>query len=280
MSHPASQVVPTATQYLYVDGASLRGRLENVSRQFFDGIVFEIDFQKLKGGFTKVFYYDAVPVREDGEDEATYENRIKPIRAIFEAAASTDGVHVYEGDARRRRRRGLEQKKVDVKLTVDMLSHTFRRNMLSATLLTGDGDFKPLLDALVEMGMFVTLWYPAGETSQELIQAADSRVKLGWYDLGSVLTPPSQSAFNLPGPGHSDPRAARGDPIHEWDAGGKKHGLYYMPDGKLFVVTRDDDALNTLRMQHTNLELLRECCLEAQNIEIPENAQVAASRLR
>ena len=187
MPHPANQVVPTATQYLYVDGASLRGRIANLSEKFFCGASFDIDFAKLKGGFTKVFYYDAIPVREEGEEEAAYEHRISPIRAIFDAAASADGIHVYEGDARRRRRRGLQQKKVDVMLTVDMLSHTFRRNMLSATLLTGDGDFKPLLDALVEMGMFVTLWYPADETSSELIQAADARIKLGWYDLQSIL---------------------------------------------------------------------------------------------
>jgi uncharacterized LabA/DUF88 family protein len=203
MPHPASQVVPMATQYLYVDGASLRGRIDNVSRQFFNNAAFDIDFQKLKGGFTKVFYYDAVPVREEGEDEATYDARINPIRAVFDAAVATDGVHVYEGDARRRRRRGLEQKKVDVMLTVDMLSHTFQRNMRSATLLTGDGDFKPLVDALVHMGMFITWWYPADETSRELIEAADSRFKIGWYDLESILTPTSQQLFEIPKPGHT-----------------------------------------------------------------------------
>ena len=38
-----------------------------------------------------------------------------------------------------------------------MLSHAHRKNMHKTTLLTGDLDFKPLVDALVQDGMFVTL---------------------------------------------------------------------------------------------------------------------------
>jgi uncharacterized LabA/DUF88 family protein len=47
--------------------------------------------------------------------------------------------------------------------------------MHQATLLTGDNDFKPLIDALVQDGLFVTLMYPPDETSRELMQAADAR---------------------------------------------------------------------------------------------------------
>jgi uncharacterized LabA/DUF88 family protein len=275
MPHPANQAVPTAPRYLYVDGASLRGRLQNISDKFFGGIAFDVDFQKLKGGFTKVFYYDAIPVRETTETEERYEARTRNIRAVFDAAASTNGVHVYEGDARRRRRRGLEQKTVDVKLTVDMLSHTFRRNMLAATLLTGDADFKPLVDALVEMGMFVTLWYPQDETNDELIKSADTRVMLGWYDLQSVLTAQSQPRFILPQPAHSRPSEPRGNLLFNWNRDGHDLGLYVQPDNE-FLVTREDDPQNTLRMHHGNFELLRQCCLEARNIEIPEAGVTAA----
>lgn len=122
-----------------------------------------------------MFYYDALPVREDGEAEKDHEMLVKPQKDMLDAVASVDRVHVYEGDARRRRKRGLEQKKVDVMLTVDMLTHAFRKNMHQATLLTGDNDFKPLIDALVQDGLFVTLMYPPDETSRELMQAADAR---------------------------------------------------------------------------------------------------------
>jgi hypothetical protein len=53
-------------------------------------------------------------------------------------------------------------------LTVDILTHTFRRNMDAATLLTGYVDFKPLIDTSVQNAMYVTLWYPPEETSCEL----------------------------------------------------------------------------------------------------------------
>jgi NYN domain len=180
---------------------------------------------------------------------------------VFGAASSTDGVHVYEGDARRRQRRGLEQKMVDVMLAVDMLSHTFRRNMLSTTLLSGDADFKPLM-------------YPADETSSELLRAADVRVKLGWYDLRSLLTESSQKAFVLPNPGHTSPETQRGQLVFGWNAAGKEHGIYIRSDGQI-LVTREDDPLNTLHMSHANFDLLRECCLEARDIVIPD-AGVAA----
>jgi uncharacterized LabA/DUF88 family protein len=91
------------------------------------------------------------------ETDQAYEARVRPQRELFDSAAGVDRVHVYEGDARRRRKRGLEQKKVDVMIAVDMLTHTFRRNMHEATLLTGDNDFKPLVDALVHEGMFITI---------------------------------------------------------------------------------------------------------------------------
>jgi uncharacterized LabA/DUF88 family protein len=275
--HPANQVVPMATQYLYVDGGALRGRIKNLSEKFFGGITLNVDFKKLKGSFTKAFYYDAIPVQEDGEDDSKYGERLKPIRAIFKAALSTDGFHVYEGDARRRRKRGLEQRKVDVMLTVDMLRHTFMKNMLSATLLTGDGDFKPLLDALVELGMFVTLWYPEGETNQELIDAADSRYKLGWYDLHSLFTEESQKCFDIPHPAHQRPNAPRGQLIYQWVAEDKSLGLHYLQADREFLLTRDDDPSNTLHMKHASLELLRQCCLEAKDIKIPGDAIAAAA---
>ena len=167
--------------YLFVDGGALHGRLQNLSNRFFDKQIFNIDFGRLKHSFSKVFYYDALPVREEHESEVDYEIRIKPKKDVLDRAASTDGVHVYEGDARRRRKRGLEQKKVDVMLTVDMLTHSFRKNMQRTTLLTGDNDFKPLIDALVQDGMFVNLWYPPEETSRELMQAADGRTPLSMF---------------------------------------------------------------------------------------------------
>jgi uncharacterized LabA/DUF88 family protein len=62
--------------------------------------------------------------------------------------------------------------------------------MNEATLLTGDLDFKPLIDALVQEGMFVTLWYPHGSTSKELIAAADRSQRFSISSVYDALAPP------------------------------------------------------------------------------------------
>jgi uncharacterized LabA/DUF88 family protein len=125
------------SHYLFIDGGALRGRLRNLSERYFGGVTFNVEFSVLKHNFPKAFYYDAIPVRRNGENESDYSARIEPNVAVRNAAASVDGMHVYEGDTRQRRGRGgLEQKQVDVMLTVDMLTHTFRRNMDATTLLT------------------------------------------------------------------------------------------------------------------------------------------------
>jgi uncharacterized LabA/DUF88 family protein len=258
---------PPEVHYLFIDGGALRGRLKNICDKYFGGAIVDIDFRKLKGSYTKAFYYDAVPVRNERESEEDYELRIRPNRAVLDAAASTDGMHVYEGDVRRRRRRGLEQKKVDVMLTVDMLTHAFRRNMHNATILTGDGDFKPLIDALVQDGMFVTLWYPVGETSSELMQAADARKKLSMMELHSILTPLSQKVFSIPTAKNESPGAQPGDPISTWNDGEKEYGLYKRDD--VFLLTKEHDKNNTLHVRHSNFELLREFCSDTLDIEIP-----------
>ena len=77
---------------------------------------------------------------------------------------------------------------VDVQLAVDALLMASRGLFGSVTLITGDLDFKPLVNALVDMGVDVHLTYPAGETSEELIAAADSAAPLsinqvqGWLN--------------------------------------------------------------------------------------------------
>jgi uncharacterized LabA/DUF88 family protein len=254
--------------YLFVDGGSLRGKLENVSRDFFQGKTFDLDFAKLVSDFTKVFYYDAVPIRTDGEDEATYNARIRPQRELLVSAAGLDRIHVYEGDARKRRKVGLEQKKVDVMIAVDMLTHTFRHNMHKATLLTGDNDFKPLIDALVQEGMFVTLWYPCGETSKELMNAADTRKRLGLVQLRELLTSDSARDFSIPVAINMNPSVEPGTRITEWVTGGVRYTLNMDQDE--YIVLRDGDKLNRLHLRHGDVELLRLYCKEEFDTEVPQ----------
>ena len=54
-----------------------------------------------------------------------------------------------------------------------MMSHAFRGKISRATLFAGDADFVPLLRALVNEGLHVTLWHPP-QANSELKGAADS----------------------------------------------------------------------------------------------------------
>jgi hypothetical protein len=121
------------------------------------------------------------------------------------------------------------------------------------TLLTGDNDFKPLVDALVQDGMFVTWWFPPEETSRELMQAADSLRRLSMPSLRALLTPESQAIFQIPqeevfSPPFPDP----GKRLETWHALGESYGLY--KSANQFVVTRTWGA-NTLYLRHTNYQL-------------------------
>lgn len=190
---PVQQESKQVTEYLFVDGNCLRMHMRNFSQRYADGAELSVNWNQLKLGYEKVFYYDAIPVKERGEKTDEYQKRIQAISDLHAELSEINGYRVYEGDARKRTGRGLEQKKVDVMIAVDMLTHTIRRNMSGTGLLAGDLDFKPLLDALVNEGMFVKLLYPPKFTSQELRASADARLPMtvrttfDWLDKDSRL---------------------------------------------------------------------------------------------
>jgi uncharacterized LabA/DUF88 family protein len=187
---------PQEIKYLFIDGGCLRQMAEDAGSRY-PGFDFAcLDFAKFVSDYTKTFYYDSLPPRKSNEDEASFSARIAAREALFDKLRAIRGVHVYEGDTRRRRKT-VEQKKVDVMIAVDMLTHSFRRNMHQAALLTADLDFKPLVDALVQDGMHVTLWYPRGKPNRELVYAADARHPLTFRNLHGWSTDEFQRFLTL-----------------------------------------------------------------------------------
>jgi hypothetical protein len=75
-------------------------------------------------------------------------------------------------------RKKKRQKQVDILLAVHALTHTMRKNMNSVTLLAGDEDFTPLVAALVQEGMNVTIWAASESLSSDLKYSADRRKTL------------------------------------------------------------------------------------------------------
>jgi hypothetical protein len=158
-------------------------------------------------------------------------------------------------------------------LTVDMLTHAFHRNMHQATLLTGDGDFKPLIDALVQVGMFITLLHPLGETNRELLQSADARQPLILTRLSTLLTPQSRESFRLPLAEHRHPTAL---PAEWLTAGQDKNQKFRIhKDGDAYVVIREDTP-HYLCLRHQNFDLLRRFCRESHGLTLPELSDFAA----
>jgi uncharacterized LabA/DUF88 family protein len=198
------------TSYMFVDGDNLRVTLSKMSDRVFGGVPLPIEWKRLRGSHRKVFYYDEIPVQQHQEDDGTYAARVAPKRTELATIERQAGFHVRSGDAVHRKRRGNEQKMVDVQLAVDALLMASRGLFESVTLVTGDLDFKPLVTALVDMGVDVHLQYPPGETSEDLLAAADRAdpIKLptclGWLD----------SAFNA---AHPMPKAHVNFKDHEYD---------------------------------------------------------------
>ena len=99
---------------------------------------------------------------------------MKEKQELFNYIRSLDGFHVPEGSVSRSpKARKRRQKEVDVLLAVEALTHAFRKNMDCAILLTGDLDFRPLVEQLIYLGTYVELWCVPEHTSEELHWAVD-----------------------------------------------------------------------------------------------------------
>lgn len=261
---------PREIQYLFVDGGCLRKTLEALSERYCPASKIELDFNRLASGFTKVFYYDALPVREANESEGDYTARIAVQENLLNHIRSFDRYHVYEGDARRRPKRGLEQKKVDVMIAVDMLTHSVRRNMHKATLLTGDIDFKPLVDALVQEGMFITLWYPKGATNRELITAADARMEFDIRVAYNNATREFQKQFSLPQASSGPKNTPNCVLVTSWEDPVKgKVELYRAGEDHLLVFIEGVNPGYYLHVQHRDFDLLKKYVEDIFGLPLP-----------
>ncbi|KAA3516987.1 NYN domain-containing protein [Agrobacterium vitis] len=136
-----------------------------------------------------------------------------------------------------------------------------------ASLLTGDNDFKPLIDALVREGMPVTLWFPPGETNPELVNAADSRRPLDLQILYNWMTDESRARFRIPLLQNKHPSEEEGDLLNEWQQ--DKVRFQLRQNGETYIVLRDGDELNRLHITHKNFELLTFQC-KSMGYNIPQ----------
>lgn len=171
--------------YLYIDGGCLRSTVKNLCRDIFDDEnAYRPLIQSLTAGFDKIFYYDAVSGKDHGEAQAAYDARVQVEHDKIEEIQAIDRVHVALGKIVGP---GKRQKGVDVRLAVDMMTHAFRGITAKATLFAADADFVPLIKALVNEGIHVTLWHPS-QANKELRGAADTTRPFGFRENHYCLT--------------------------------------------------------------------------------------------
>ncbi|CAJ8828369.1 NYN domain [Burkholderia pseudomallei] len=190
---------PREVLYLFIDGGYLSARLEAFRKRWFPAVErLEIDYGSISAGFTKTFYYDCIPAQKESETEEAYRSRRQETEMHFNMLRSLPGWHVSEGLAKWRKGKGSSQKEVDILIAVDILTHTYRRNMHKLAFIAGDQDFRPLLEAVVREGMYVDLWYDPASISRELEHEADGKRTLDLFAYHGFFTPEGRAKHPVP----------------------------------------------------------------------------------
>jgi uncharacterized LabA/DUF88 family protein len=156
-------------RYVFIDGGYFRARRKEMFEPLFgkDG---ETDYSMLANALScrKGFYYDCADERKPAEPTGDFEVRKARQMEEFNGIRQYPGFHVFQGTLSGERR----QKEVDVALAVDVLMHAQAGNINEAFLVAGDLDFRPLVKALIQLGIYVTILCRRS-SSLELQYAAD-----------------------------------------------------------------------------------------------------------
>jgi uncharacterized LabA/DUF88 family protein len=164
--------------YLFIDG----GYLQTVYRDQFTpvfGDKYLVDYHTVMRTFgaRRAYLYDCLDdVQKPGETEVDFKARVEQQEARFDAIDKVEGLHVRYGYLSPGKKR--QQKEVDVLLAVDMLTHSFNKNMNEAVLLSGDRDFRPVVESIVQLGTLVRVAYDPRTGSKPLARAADSETEI------------------------------------------------------------------------------------------------------
>lgn len=169
-----------SNRYVFIDGEYLTQLAIKAGEKWF-GKKADLDFSKIHEQLDgrRTFYYDCLPAKSDKEKEEIYQARFLEKSNLFNRLRTLPGWHVNEGIAKWRKKTGTSQKEVDVLIAVDMLTHTYRKNMDAITFIAGDLDFRPLVEAIVREGMYISLQYGQMSITDDLKNSADEAIRIG-----------------------------------------------------------------------------------------------------
>lgn len=155
---------------VFIDGSNLyHGLKRNVKRTDIDFYKFPLKLcgdQKL----IRTYYYTA-PLKESFNPQ-----QYKDQQKFFSTLYQTKFLELKLGKLVPRGNTHVE-KGVDIKIAVDMMKYAYLNNYDTAILVTGDGDFAPVIKAVKDMGKHVVHTYFTG-ASNALKTEADDHIPL------------------------------------------------------------------------------------------------------
>ncbi len=186
----SSGAAKSVNKYLFIDGAFFEGICQRIGARIEPEFqLFErLDSQKLLSSYSRAFYYNSLPDRSMSLSSEEHDERVKNKQSLFNRLNMIPKLRVHTGESRYRKKRGVEQKGIDVLLAIEVYQHAIQGNMDIATIITSDLDFYPLFEALVQTRVRTELFYDPDGVNIDLVHAADTAyainasVFLRWMD--------------------------------------------------------------------------------------------------
>lgn len=223
--------------YIFIDGANAVKSFSDFVCRYWPGDEPSIDWKSVSAQFHKLFFYDALPVRAEGQDDAAFAAKLSAAQQRILAISQAPDSHVRTGLTRAEGRRGrLQQKGVDIQLCVDALSMAHRGAFAKAIIWTSDLDFLPLFEELVLMGVTVTLWYPPSITSETLKSSADRAEEITPSRLYDYMTAEWRAAHPFPRAELATDAVWNGTIPVRWPAQGDPQFYFHVADDQISAV--------------------------------------------
>ena len=153
---------------VYIDGANFHHGLRDFNKKYSD---FYVDFNRFCKNYCEnrdlvdIHYYSIHYSR--GKNIIMHNKQ----EAFFDSLKAV-GIKVHLSYV------NSESNKIkgdDIRLALDMFEDAFKKNFDIAVLVSGDGDFEPLIRKVHKSNKKVELWYFEKRTSFKLMLASDSK---------------------------------------------------------------------------------------------------------
>lgn len=167
-------------KYQLIDGAFFEGLVREYGRILRADLWSDFRWDIFQSGCHRTIYYDALPVKKDGQSQTQFEQIEAEKEAAFDRLRSLPNMHVRDGLTRlKTKNRGshmsqvFEQKGVDTWIAVDAMQFALTGLADEIHIFTSDSDLYPVFEALQQTRCKGILNYHEGKTVSQLIYSAD-----------------------------------------------------------------------------------------------------------